>query len=296
MSRSHVVRKAVVPAAGTGTRLLPATKSMPKEMLPVGRKPVIQYVLEELSAADVREVLIVTSQQKRAIEDHFDLNGVWQERLETDAKWRTLLPQAEIEVQLFYTRQSVPRGLADAIARAEVFVGEEPFLVSLGDSILQSSRPGGLLQELIRLHLEKGARATILFEEVPPEAVVHYGIAKPKGRPERTFACEDLIEKPSPEEAPSNLAVAARYVFDPIVFEYIQKTPPGRNGEIQITDTMRLMLADGHPIWGLRMEVGERRLDIGNFGSYFEAFFELALQDPEHGQEFREYVRRRLQE
>jgi UTP--glucose-1-phosphate uridylyltransferase len=289
------VTKAVIPAAGTGTRLLPATKSQPKEMLPVGRKPVIQYVVEELVAADAHQVLVITSQQKRAIEDHFDVDTALVERLAQDRK--PALNHVALPVQMFYTRQSVPRGLADAIGLSEHFVAGDPFLVSLGDSIIRSPNPGDVLKRLVNVHRRENASATILFEEVRREDVVHYGIARPKNGVGAEFEVADLIEKPSVEEAPSRLAVAARYVFDPLIFEYIRKTPPGRGGEIQITDSMRLMLRDGHRIFGVRLAEDESRLDIGNYRSYYEAFLEMALDDPDPQvrDAFAEYARRRLE-
>jgi len=282
------VTKAVIPAAGIGTRLLPATKSQPKEMLPVGRKPVIQYVVEELVAAEAHQVLIITNQQKRAIEDHFDVET---------GNQKPTLNHLSLPVQVFYTRQSVPRGLADAIGLAEHFVGDDSFLVSLGDSIIRSPRPGDVLKRLVEVHRRERAAATILFEEVPPSEVVHYGIALPKNGGEIEFEVADLIEKPSVEEAPSTLAVAARYVFEPDIFHYIRRTPPGRGGEIQITDSIRLMLQDGRRIFGVRLGKGETRLDIGNYRSYYEAFLEMALADPdpEVRHAFEAYARRRLQ-
>jgi UTP--glucose-1-phosphate uridylyltransferase len=279
------IRKAVIPAAGFGTRLLPATKSQPKEMLPVGRKPVIQYVVEEIAAADISQVLVVTSQQKRAIEDHFDINGDTAHGMDDVAS-----------CQMHYTRQSVPTGLADAIAHAEGFVAGEPFVVSLGDSLIRSTSPGSLLSHLIDTHASENAAATILFETVAPEDVVKYGIAAPVGDPGPTFAVADLVEKPAVDEAPSTLAVAGRYVFSPVVFDYIRRTEPGRGGEIQITDTMRLMLQDGLSIWGVRMGESERRLDIGNYRSYFRAFFEMALLDPDFGADLADFARARLSE
>ncbi len=277
------IRKAVIPAAGFGTRLLPATKSQPKEMLPVGRKPVIQYVVEEIAAADIDQVLVVTSQQKRAIEDHFDINGSSSHGLED-----------VLRCQMHYTRQSVPTGLADAIAHAEGFVAGEPFVVSLGDSLIRSTSPGSTLSRLVQTHVAQNAAATILFETVDPEDVVRYGIAKPQGEPGQQFAIADLVEKPSVEDAPSTLAVAGRYVFSPVVFDYIRRTEPGRGGEIQITDTMRLMLQAGLPVWGVQMGGCEHRLDIGNYRSYFRAFLEMALMDPEFGSEFAEFARAQL--
>ena len=290
------VTKAIIPAAGMGTRLLPATKSQPKEMLPVGRKPVIQYVVEEIVAAGVHQVLVVTSQQKRAIEAHFDPDPALEDRLKNGHYSLDVLRHVEMDVQLFYTRQSIPRGLADAIARAEHFVDGAAFLVCLGDSILRAPTTGAALRRLIETHEREKAAATVLFETVAREEVVRYGIAAPEGAPGPAFRCAGLVEKPAVDEAPSTLAVAGRYVFEPVVFDYIRKTPPGRGGEIQITDSMRLMIEDGLPVWGVRMESDEHRLDIGNYKSYFRAFFDLSLADPEFGDDFRAYVHERLRE
>lgn len=289
-----MIRKAVIPAAGVGTRLLPATKSQPKEMLPVGRKPTIQYVVEEIHAAGIKEVLIITSQQKRAIEDHFDYDPSLVEWLQRSGKPLEPINHLEMNVRLFYTRQSVPKGLADAIRMAEGFVGDEHFVVCLGDSIIYSDRPGSLLRRMMEAHREKGAEATIAFETVEREEVSRYGIAKPKGEMDDLFWVEDLVEKPSWEEAPSNLAVAARYIFSPRIFEFIEKTEPGKGGELQITDSIRLMLRAGLPVLGVRLGEGEKRYDIGNFQSYFEAFFDFSLSDPELGERFKQYVLRRL--
>lgn len=289
-----MVRKAVIPAAGVGTRLLPATKSQPKEMLPVGRKPTIQYVVEEIYAAGIRDILIITSQQKRAIEDHFDYDVNLVEWLSRSGKPLEPINHIEMNVQILYTRQSVPKGLADAIGLARSFVGDEDFIVCLGDSIIKSEEPGSLLKRMMDAHKEMKAKATIAFEEVDRRDVSKYGIAKPKDGFEDIFWIEDLIEKPSIDEAPSNLAVAARYIFSPQIFDFIAQTPPGKGGEIQITDSIRLMLRAGYPILGVKLAEGERRYDIGNFKSYYEAFFDFSLSDPELGEMFRRYVLQRL--
>ncbi|MFB3040772.1 MAG: UTP--glucose-1-phosphate uridylyltransferase [Candidatus Poribacteria bacterium] len=285
------LRKAVIPAAGIGTRLLPATKSVPKEMLPVGRKPTIQYIIEEICAAGIEQILIITSQHKRTIEDHFDLD-----QLVNDEKLLEHLG----DVKLFYTRQSNPKGLADAIGKAEHFVGDEPFVVCLGDAIIQSQSPGSVLRRLIEAFTIKRASATILFQRVDQQSVSRYGIAQPKSRGDTStapaFEIQDLIEKPSIEEAPSNLAVTARYVFTPELFDYIRQTPPGRGGEIQITDSIRLMLQAGHSVWGVQLGEGEKRYDIGNYRSYFEAFFRFSLADEEFGQDFRQYAEQMLRD
>ncbi len=289
-----MVSKAVIPAAGVGTRLLPATKSQPKEMLPVGRKPTIQYVVEEIYAAGIRDILIITSQQKRAIEDHFDYDANLVEWLSRSGKPLEPINHIEMGVQILYTRQSVPKGLADAIGLARSFVGDEDFVVCLGDSIIKSEEPGSLIKRMMDAHDRMNARATIAFEEVDRRDVSKYGIAKPREGLEDIFWIEDLIEKPSIDEAPSNLAVAARYIFSPQIFDFIDRTPPGKGDEIQITDSIRLMLQSGYPILGVRLADGERRYDIGNFRSYYEAFFDFSLSDPELGETFRRYVLERL--
>ena len=289
-----MVSKAVIPAAGVGTRLLPATKSQPKEMLPVGRKPTIQYVVEEIYAAGIRDILIITSQQKRAIEDHFDYDANLVEWLSRSGKPLEPINHIEMGVQILYTRQSVPKGLADAIGLARSFVGDEDFVVCLGDSIIKSEEPGSLIKRMMDAHDRMNARATIAFEEVDRRDVSKYGIAKPRKEFEDIFWIEDLIEKPSIDEAPSNLAVAARYIFSPQIFDFIDRTPPGKGDEIQITDSIRLMLQSGYPILGVRLAEGERRYDIGNFKSYYEAFFDFSLSDPELGETFRRYVLERL--
>jgi UTP--glucose-1-phosphate uridylyltransferase len=289
-----MITKAVIPAAGVGTRLLPATKSQPKEMLPVGRKPTIQYVVEEIYEAGIREILIITSQQKRAIEDHFDYDINLVEWLNRTGRPLEPINHIEMDVQIFYTRQSVPKGLADAIGLARSFIGDEDFIVCLGDSIIKSESSGSLIKRMIAAHEEMNAEATIAFETVEWEDVSKYGIAKPRGEFEDVFQIEDLIEKPSRDEAPSNLAVAARYVFSPRIFNFIDRTLPGKGGEIQITDSIRLMLQSGFPVLGVRLAEGERRYDIGNFKSYYEAFFDFSLSDPELGELFKGYVLEKL--
>ncbi len=286
------ITRAVIPAAGVGARLLPATKSQPKEMLPVGRKPVIQHVVEEIVAAGITEILIVTSRQKRAIEDHFDGSrvGATGELDVTDAA-----TDGAPEIRFYYTRQGEPRGLADAIAHAENFAAGEPFLVCLGDSIIQSGQPDRPVRRLVAAHEAGSAAGTILFESVAREDVSNYGIARPVGAVDSRFDLADLVEKPKVDEAPSQLAVAGRYVFEACVFDYIRKTLPGKGGELQISDSVRLMLADGLAISGVLLDADERRLDIGNFQSYFRAFFELARRDPELSEDFQAFALERLQ-
>ncbi len=279
--RSPRIVKAVVPAAGRGTRLLPATRSQPKEMLPVGRKPTIQHVVEELAAADLREVLLISGQGKRAIEDHLD-RDVGENEL-SDEPWTRL--------RLFHARQSVPRGLADAISIAEPFAADQPFVVALGDSIIVSRARQPLLKRMIAVHERHRPAATIAVEMVPRASVNRYGIVAPKGAVDSVFAIKDIVEKPAPERAPSNLSAAGRYVLEPAIFDAIRRTKPGVGGELWLTDALRVLLRDGNEVLCVKLRSSERRLDIGNFLSYFQAFLALSLSDPEHGPALRRWAR-----
>jgi len=275
---------AAVPVAGLGTRLLPATKSQPKEMLPVGRKPVVQYVVEELTRVGMKRVLFITGPGKASIENHFDLNGDLIQTLRESGK-EDLLAELEYErasVQYFYTRQRQLLGLGHAVLCAQSFVGTQPFVVALGDSIIGMHAESDVVRRMTRCYHEKGAAAVIAFEEVPREEVSQYGIAQPKTDDE-LFEIVDLVEKPSPLEAPSNLAIAARYVLSPVVFDALARTKRGKGGEIQLTDAIRAVIRNGGRAYGVRLRPGEHRYDIGNFQAYFEAFVEFALADPKCG-------------
>jgi len=282
---------AVVPVAGLGTRLLPATKSQPKEMLPVGRKPVVQYVVEELTRMQMKRVLFITGPGKASIEDHFDLDGELIQELRETGK-EELLEELEYErapMQYFYTRQRRLLGLGHAIACAETFVGGQPFVTALGDSIIGMHAQSDIVQRMTRCFVEREALAVIAFERVPKEDVSRYGIAEPKTQGD-VFEIRDLIEKPTPQEAPSNLAIAARYVLAPAIFDAIRRTPPGQGGEIQITDAIRLLLQQGGKVYGVCLRPSERRYDIGNFQSYFRAFVEFALADQKEGAGLRKHL------
>jgi UTP--glucose-1-phosphate uridylyltransferase len=287
---------AVVPVAGQGTRLLPLTKSQPKEMLPVGSKPVAQYVVEELTRCGVRRVLFVTGPGKTAIENHFDINGELIAFLRETGK-EDLLQELEFErkdVEYFYTRQRRQLGLGHAVLCARALVGSQPFVVALGDSIIGVHAQSEIVRRLVEQFERSGADAVIAFEPVPREDVVQYGIARPAGPPEGAFALADIVEKPSVAEAPSNLAVAARYVFSPAVFDALTRTPPGKGGEIQLTDAIRLLIREGGKVMGLRLPPGESRFDIGNFESYFRSFVEFAFADPQYGEKLRAFARQLL--
>jgi len=283
-ARPTLVVKAVVPAAGRGTRLLPATRSQPKEMLPVGRRPTIQHVVEELAAVGLREVLLISGQGKRAIEDHLD----------RDAGQDDLLDEPWTRLRFFHARQSAPKGLADAIAIAEPFVAGEPFVVALGDSIIVSHTRPPLLRRMIAVHERCRPAATIAVEAVARESVNQYGIVAPKANVDSVFSIKDIVEKPSPSRAPSNLSAAGRYILEPVIFDAVRLTKPGVGGELWLTDALRILLKEGHEILCVRLRKGEHRLDIGNFLSYFQAFAEFSLSDPEHGPAMRAWLRARL--
>ncbi|MFC1528909.1 UTP--glucose-1-phosphate uridylyltransferase [Candidatus Latescibacterota bacterium] len=282
------ITKAVIPVAGLGTRLLPATKSQPKEMLPIGRKPIVQYVVEELAEAGLDNILFVTGQKKRSIEDHFDFSPEL-----GDTIVKRDFPE---HLSFFYIRQTNPNGLGDAISYAEKFVGDNSFTVALGDSVIRGGDHSSLLRRMVEIHENEKAGATVAFMEVGDEDVQKYGIAKPKGRVGANFEVEELIEKPHPSETPSRLAIAARYVFDPVIFEAIKRTPAGRKGELEITDSMNTLLKMGGKVVGVKLHADEHRYDVGGFESYFKAFLDFALEDPEYGYMIRQYMRKKLKE
>jgi UTP--glucose-1-phosphate uridylyltransferase len=288
---------AVIPVAGQGTRLLPSTKSQPKEMLPVGRKPVVQYIVEELARSGIRRLLFITGPGKTSIENHFDINPELIAFLRETGK-EHLLEELDFERQgldYFYTRQRQPLGLGHAVLCARPLVGDQPFVVALGDSIIGLQAQSAIVRRLVEEFEREQADAVIAFEEVAPDEVVHYGIARTSQRNQPAFVLSDIIEKPSVAEAPSNLAVAARYVFAPGIFDFLVQTPPGKGGEIQLTDAIRAWIKKGGKVLGLRLPPCERRFDIGNFENYFRAFCECALADPRYGPGLRQYVRQLLQ-
>ena len=282
---------AIVPVAGQGTRLLPSTKSQPKEMLPVGRKPVVQYVVEELALSGVRRLLFITGPGKTSIENHFDLNGELIAFLRETGR-EELLAELAFErqnLEYFYTRQRRQLGLGHAVLCARPLVGSQPFVVALGDSIIGLHAQSNIVRRMAGEFERSGVDAVIAFEEVPRAEVVHYGIARPRSEGV-VFDLADVIEKPAVAEAPSNLAVAARYVFAPSIFDHLEQTPPGKGGEIQLTDAIRRLIHQGGRVLGMRLGPGERRFDIGNFDSYFRAFIQFALADPRHGPDLRAFV------
>ena len=285
----------VIPVAGLGTRLLPSTKSQPKEMLPVGRKPVVQYVVEEFERAGVNRMLFVTGRSKTSIENHFDSDSELEQSLRDGGKTDLLetLNFGRMGVHFLYTRQRKQNGLGDAILYAEPFTGDQPFVVGLGDSIISEGADAPIIVKLAECFETRRASAVIGFEQVPAEDTYRYGIAKPASDGD-TFEVVDLIEKPAVEEAPSNLAIAGRYIFDPIIFTALRKTEMDKRGELQLTDAIRLLLKWGHKVYGVRFTNGAKRYDIGNFESYFKTFVDFALRDEEFGDVLRAHLKERL--
>ena len=289
------INKAVLPVAGLGTRLLPATKSQPKEMLPVGYKPVVQYVVEELVDQGIDKFLFVTGRKKRSIEDHFDDDPELESRLgDRDGGQVDYAAQG---VEFFYVRQRRPEGNADAVRLAREFVGDGSFIVGFGDTIIHCPRQPAVVSRMVADHQEHGAAATIGVWEVPREETYRYGIVRiaagdlseTGGRP-----IEDIVEKPSIDAAPSRLAVAARYVFNPRIFDAIAATQPGLGGELWLTDAIRILLEWGEPVRCVPLLADERRYDIGTPQTYFRAFADFALSDPEHGADFARYLQQKL--
>jgi UTP--glucose-1-phosphate uridylyltransferase len=287
---------AVVPVAGRGTRLLPLTKSQPKEMLPVGQKPVVQYVAEELLLSGIHRLLFVTGPGKTAIENHFDINEGLIMNLRENGQEDLLetLSYEREQVDYFYTRQRRQLGLGHAVLCARAMVAHDPFVVALGDSIIGLHAQSRIVRRMSDVFERESADAVIAFESVPREDVVHYGIADVGRQGDDFFELKSLVEKPTVDEAPSNWAVAARYVFKPVIFQYLEHTAAGKGNEIQLTDAIGSLIAHGGRVLGVTLLPSERRFDIGNFPSYFQAFFEFALEDPDYGAELKAFLRGRL--
>ncbi len=286
------VRKAVLPAAGLGTRFLPATKAQPKEMLVVVDKPQIQYVAEECVASGIEHIIIVTGKGKNSIEDHFDFSPVLERHLEEKGKQDQVQMVRDISnmVQVSYTRQKQPLGLGHAVLVAKDLVGDEPFAVLLGDVLIPGENPA--TKQLIDVYEATGLGA-IAVEEVPRDRTHLYGIVdgEPAPQPpfgERLLRIKDLVEKPKPSEAPSNLAITGRYVLPPAIFDCLERTKPGAGGEIQLTDALRL-LAKEQGLWAYIYEGVS--YDAGDKLGFLKATVELALLNEELGTPFRAYLK-----
>lgn len=285
-----MIRKAVIPAAGLGTRFLPASKSVPKEMMPVDGRPVIEHVVAELAEAGVRDILMVISRTKRTLEEHFDRNRELEELLDRkgDAAGAAALRALATLADLHYVWQPEMRGLGDAVLRAAPHVGDEPFLLHLGDTIVESepSVATRLAEAYERFH-----SPVVLLEEVPADRVGRYGVMRGVEIGPGEYRIEDFVEKPRPEEAPSNLAIAGRYLLTPDVFPLLAKTAPGKNGEVQLTDALRTLAQTG-PFHGIRLD-GVRH-DLGNPDDFLRANVLFALRDPVRGPALRSFLTRAI--
>jgi len=280
------IRKAVIPAAGLGTRFLPATKAQPKEMLPLVDKPAIQHVVEEAVKAGLQDILIITGRGKRAIEDHFDRSFELEHYLAEAGKVEMLEEMRAIAemANIHYVRQGEPRGLGHAVAVAREHVGDEPFAVMLGDDIMTGDST--VLSDMVALH-DRYGRSVLALKEFPRNEISAYGCALPEAVDDSLVRILDVVEKPRPEDAPSNLAVMGRYVFTPEIFDCLDHTQPGAGGEIQLTDAIALLLKQ-QTIYGFVFEEG--RYDIGDKLDYLRATVELAIDREDLGPRFRTFL------
>jgi UTP--glucose-1-phosphate uridylyltransferase len=286
------IRKAIIPAAGLGTRFLPATKAQPKEMLPIVDKPAIQYIVEEAIESGIEDIIIVTGRNKRAIEDHFDKSVELEMMLEEKGNQELLSIVQSVSnlADVHYIRQKQPLGLGHAILCARKFIGDEPFAVLLGDDIIQSTPPG--LKQMIDIY-DRTQTSVIAVQEVAWEDVSKYGIVSPAHSVDSYKIINDLVEKPERNQAPSNLAVIGRYIIEPGIFSILEEIEPGRGGEIQLTDALRTLNKQhqmvAYPIQGKRYDVGDK---LG----YIEATIELALKRPELQNHVKAYIQSLVQQ
>ena len=286
------VRKAVFPVAGLGTRFLPATKSSPKEMLPLIDKPLVHYVVEEAVAAGIEHILFVTGRGKRALEDYFDISFELEALLQEKGKDKAFKEIRDIAdmVKIYYVRQKQALGLGHAILCAREFVGDEPFAVLLGDDIIDAEKP--CLAQLLDVY--RKYRGTVLaLEQVPMENISSYGCVKANQLSDQVFEVLDMVEKPKREEAPSNLAIIGRYVLTPDIFPILEKQQPGKGGEIQLTDAIRMLLQE-EAVYGCRFD-GIRH-DCGDKLGFLKATVDMALKREEFNSEFKIFLKQRLAE
>ncbi len=256
----------------------------------------MQYVVEELVRNSIQQILFITGRNKASIENHFDLDPELLRAL-SEANKKDLLEEldsSELKANFFYTRQRLQRGLGDAILCGENFAGEQPFLVALGDSILGLHATSMAVTRMAEVFEERRASCVIAVEEVPIEETRHYGVVQPEDGVGESFRVVNLVEKPDPGSAPSNLAIAGRYIFSPLIFDMIRRVKPDKRGEIQLTDAIQYLCEEGRRVMAVRLAPSEKRYDIGNFPSYFESFVEFALADPMYGADFRRVLERLL--
>ncbi len=287
MKQKSMVRKAVIPAAGFGTRFLPATKSQPKEMLPIVDTPTIQYVVEEAVAAGITDILMVIGKSKRAIEEHFYRNFELESELEEKGKKKELKAVRAISdlANIHFVWQKELNGLGDAVSYGRSFVGSEPFALLLGDTLI-GAEGGPMTTQMVEV-FDRYQESVVALEEVPMEKVERYGICGGREIEDGLFLVDTLVEKPAMGDAPSNLAIAGRYVFTPEIFDYIAETKPGKNGEIQLTDAMQRMLGD-RAMYGLKIR--GKRYDIGNRLDFLRTNILFALERKDLGREMRKFL------
>lgn len=313
-----MIRKAVVPVAGLGTRMLPLTRSVPKEILPLGRKPAIHHVVDELAAAGIERILFVTSSRKKAIEDYFVSDAP---RDPVNEKGNG--PPA---LDFSFVHQEVPAGNGDAVRLGKAFAGSDPFVVAWGDAVIRSTGEDSVLRRMMATHATEDAACTIAVEHVPADKVSRYGIVKPRYESDAAFPIDGIVEKPPAESAPSRYAVSARYIYGPGIFPALEATPRGKNGELWLADAIRGLLRKGGPdgsegpggpglqddagcpdgpggseglggdVWCVPLGTADRRYDIGTPLTYWEAFADYALEDEADGPAFRDLLQERLNE
>lgn len=290
MKKKQNIHKAVIPAAGLGTRFLPVTKSMPKEMLPIIDKPVIHYVVEEAVASGIDDIIIITGRGKRAIEDYFDAAPELEMRLKDQHKDTTLNRLKEIAdfPTIHYVRQKEPNGLGDAILKAENHIGNEPFAVLLGDDIISNTEP--CTAQLMSVYSRFRA-SVISVEHVSREKVCSYGIIKGNAIESDLIRVEDIVEKPTPANAPSDMGAVGRYIFVPEIFDCLKATNAGVGNEIQLTDAIQILLKD-HPVYAYKFE--GKRHDTGDKLGYIETIIDFALRDPHLNKAMMEYLQKRI--
>lgn len=284
------VRKAIIPAAGLGTRFLPATKAMPKEMLPIVDKPTIQYIVEEAIESGIEDIIIVTGKDKRAIEDHFDSAHLLETRLAESEKFELLnAVQLSSKVDIHYIRQKSPLGLGHAVWTARKFIGDEPFAVLLGDDIIQAETPG--LKQLIN-QFDEQQSSVIGMMEVPENETYRYGIINPAEQMGKLYRAKGFVEKPRAGTAPSNMAIIGRYVFTPEIFKYLDQMKVGAGGEIQLTDAIE-QLNTIQNVYGYAFE--GNRYDVGEKLGFVETTLEFALQRPDLREDLIKFMKTKLE-